>query len=451
MKYIGLDIGTTTISALLIDGQSGKTIARITRRNVSGLESSHKYEYIQDPEKIFAICQAILCELMAGISDIGGIGLTGQMHGIVYVDENGMACSNLVTWQDERGNSIYRGQDTYCQFMEKSGAAHVATGYGLVTLFFDTVNHQIPRGAVSICTIADYVAMRLSGRRRPLIHVSNAASLGLFDPEHMEFELGTIRLLGMREELLPEISKEECIIGRYADNIPVAIPIGDNQASFLGSVKADSNVLVNIGTGSQLSILNEEYRKIEGFECRPYLDGKYLINGSSLCGGSAYQLLEDFFREVLKLFSAEPAEDLMKRMDEAAEKAEDTRLCVDTRFRGTRKQPELRGSITEISTENFRPGDLAYATMKGICEELYHYYRKLSNIPQSDFLVASGNGVRNSRIERRILSEVFGMSIHIPENAEEAAFGAALNAVHAREQRTWEQIQSLISYRTEGI
>ena len=99
---------------------------------------------------------------------------------------------------------------------------------------------------------------------------------------------------------LPEICEDMEVLGMYKD-IPVTVAIGDNQASFLGAAGSENNtLLVNMGTGGQISVLTDQYFETEGIEARPFLGGKYLLVGASLCGGKAYALLENFFRSFMK-------------------------------------------------------------------------------------------------------------------------------------------------------
>lgn len=84
-----------------------------------------------------------------------------------------------------------------------------------------------------------------------------------------------MKILDIQEEFLPDIAGGECIIGETVDHIPVAVSLGDNQASFLGSVNTESNLLVNIGTGSQMFVYSSTYVNVEGMECRSYIDGTY--------------------------------------------------------------------------------------------------------------------------------------------------------------------------------
>ena len=94
----------------------------------------------QDPERIYYIVEQIIDELRTVCTDIKGIGFSGQMHGILYVDADGMAVSPLYTWQDGRGNLPYKEGETYVDYMTKVTGWHVATGYGLVTHYYNLHN-----------------------------------------------------------------------------------------------------------------------------------------------------------------------------------------------------------------------------------------------------------------------------------------------------------------------
>lgn len=110
--------------------------------------------------------------------DIKGIGVTGQMHGILYLNEQGEAVSPLYTWQDGRGNQLYRDNKTYAAYLSDETGYALATGFGLVTHFYNQVNGLVPGDAKQICTIMDYVVMKLAGQKTPLTDYSNGASIG---------------------------------------------------------------------------------------------------------------------------------------------------------------------------------------------------------------------------------------------------------------------------------
>ena len=99
-------------------------------------------------------------------------------------------------------------------------------------------------------------------------------------------------------------------------------------------------------------------------------------------------------------------------------------LTVDTRFAGTRADKNVRGSICNISTENFTPAALTKGVLDGMARELHELYL-LMNV-KIDGIVGSGNGIRKNKALRESVRKLFGHSLKIPCHTEEAAFGAAL-------------------------
>ena len=499
MKAIGLDIGTTTVCGVLVDAKTGELLDAKTLTNDSVIESVHTYERTQDADKILVKCKNILEEYLSEQEDIVSIGVTGQMHGIVYVDENGVAVSPLYTWQDGRGdlccpdiqNDIQKkltvadsetvenidngnkvadnaevaelgnGAITYAAELSKITGYHMASGFGLTTNYCNTKHGLVPEEAKSFCTIPDYVAMSLAGEKRPKMHQTMAASLGLYNMEAGDFDRTAVEKAGMNPELLPEVATTSTTCGNYTADvekypayagktIPVAVAFGDNQASFLGSVNQDCKVLLNVGTGGQVSVYSEELIKADGIECRPYLKGSYLMAGSSLCGGYSYNLVKRFFEEIYALAGVGCPKDIYSIMNriagEAAEK--EKTLAVDTRFNGSRENPALTGSITGLTVDTFHPGDLAYGVLRGLCEELYQFYNVLpENLKDGSHFVGSGNGIRKNPLLQKIASDRFRMKLRIPKYAEEAAYGAVLFSLLASGKReTLEDVQRLIRY-----
>ncbi len=453
MKALGLDIGTTTISAVVVGMEEREILKAYTIPNGSFIETDLPWEKIQDPDKIMQKALGLLEEILQEHQDIGVIGLTGQMHGIVYLDENGKHISPLYTWQDGRGNipvekilsedpvpedALSEAGRSICGILEEEYGVKAHTGYGLVTHLYNCRNNLVPEGAAKVCTIMDYLGMRLTGRRTPLMHSSNAASLGLYDAKKNGFRADILQKAGADADVLPEVTDDFISVGSYK-GIPVSAAIGDNQASFLGSVEnAADSVLVNMGTGGQISVLSDTYFTAKGIEARPFVKGHYLLAGSSLCGGRAYALLEHFFRsyaEAAGITGVNHYSVMGKILDE---KNDGEKLKVNTTFSGTREKPEKRGSIKNIGTENFTPKALIGGVLEGMAEELYKMYRKIEKglAGPKTRMVASGNGIRKNRHLQEVMSEKFGMGLELAKREEEAAYGAAVSGMIAAGELT---------------
>ena len=416
---IGLDIGTTSISAVAAEVSSG-ALLRSSPDGVSRL---------QDPVRIVETALGLKESLAAEFSPVAAIGVTGQMHGILYLDRAGRAVSPLYTWQDGRGNLPY-GKSTYAAHLSTRSCYPLASGFGLVTHFINREQGLVPSEAVTFCTIQDYIALLLARRKTPLLHASDAASFGCFDLEAHTFDRFAMEKLGFDNAFLPAVTAETAIIGQDG-SIPVAAAIGDNQASVLGSLRENADILVNIGTGSQVSAVVSAPVPFPAGAVRPYVDGKFLLAGSPLCGGRAYALLHRFFARCAELFGGDGRDIYTVMNDMAAEQPEDHSLTVDTRFCGTRNDPALRGALSEISEDNFTPEQLTRGVLWGMTAELRGLYGEMPLLSPATGLVGSGNAVRKNPVLRRYLEEQFNLPLKLPVHREEAAFGAAVFAAAA--------------------
>ena len=442
MTAIGIDIGTTSICAVAVDPESGELQKSITLANPGVTQTTG----IQDPEKIVSLCTELADRIIDEFGRVLCIGITGQMHGIIYLDKNGNAVSPLYTWQFSGANELCGNGQTYTQKLSELTGFRMSAGFGLSTLFLHTEKSCVPEGAVSCCTVHDYFAMKLCSRTSPIMHTSDAASFGLFSTDTMSFDRDAVRKAGLSENILPDVSTGLEVIGEHR-GIPVCIAIGDNQASFIGSVcDMKSCVLVNIGTGSQVSFATSDKNFIAGTELRPCCGSVMLRVGSALCGGMAFSALERFLRSCAELVTGQKIPSAYPSIDRYLEKPEpENPLEVSTLFEGTRDNPSLRGSVCGIGLDNFTPGHLIWGTLHSIADELYDMYTAAGE--KKSILVGSGNGLRKNPALQSIFEQTFGMKLLTPQHKEEAAFGAALCGLCACGRfDSIEKAQKLIRY-----
>lgn len=426
---VGIDIGTTTVSAVVYDIDNKELIEAYTIPHNSYAISDAYSE--QRVDIIMEKSEKLLYHIIDNYQDVISIGISGQMHGIVYIDSNGEAVSNLINWQDKRADKVLENGKSACQIISQITGEEIATGYGIATHYYNMQTGNVPKNAVGIVSIMDLFGMKICNLKCAITHSSIASSFGLFDVQNGEFMIDKLSLLGIDKNFLPCVTNESIIIGKCKD-IPVAIPIGDNQASFLGSVgKNEDTILVNIGTGSQVSMVSD-YKKVSGdIEIRPFIEGKYLICGSALCGGFAYSMLEEFFRSYIiscGMADTPQYEIINKLARDAYENGEDG-LLVDTAFLGKRSNPQARGSINNIGRENFTPSALTLGVLKGMCNELYELYEEFSE--KKAHIVASGGAVRKNQVLKRLIANRFEMSVSASTQKEEAATGVALFSAFA--------------------
>lgn len=450
---VAIDIGTTTISAAVFDLTYKNQVEAYCIPNHFKLSGKEPFFDEQDADAISKKASELLNHIINRYSGITSIGITGQMHGIVYIDVNGKAVSPLITWQDKRADQIFSGNETYCDRIKRLTGEKISTGFGFATHYYNIICGLVPKTAVSFCSIMDYLVMRLTEKKSPLVHSSVAASFGMFDICKYRFMTEKLAYLKIYEEFLPEVTKDNATCGVYR-GIPVSVAIGDNQASFLGSVKtpADS-ILINIGTGSQISMMSDYCTVGKTVELRPFIGSKYLICGSALCGGSAYAMLERFFREYSVSAGGRdtPQYETMNLLASAAYESAHAPLNVDTAFGGTRADPARRGAIYGIDEKNFTPANLTLGVLHGIVRELYDFFVD-ADIEGKSKIVASGGAVQKNKTMQRIISDIFEMPVSLSANREEASVGAALfSALAVGFVKNIEELSEYINYKPEDL
>ncbi len=453
--YIGLDIGTTTLSAVVLDTDSGTLLAHQTTPNRAGMFPSPGRTEL-DVEKLqqFTIdCLAtIVADARIDPAKVRGIGVTGQQHGVAFLDATGAPVRPAITWQDLRAQEKIPGShESYLQrLIAQAGGVEAfrrmgcvpAAGFLGTTLFWLHQNDQMPSLPFTACFVPDAVVTFLTGAP-PSSDPTLAGSAGLFDIVANQWDWALLDRLGLPAALFPPVG----VAGEQAGGLrpaiaaqtglpaglPVGVALGDNQASFIGSVREPArSLLLNVGTGGQISARTDEFHFIPGLENRPFPGGHYLLIGGGLFGGRSYAYLLNFFRQAgEQLFNGISADDLYDRMTNLAAHtaAGSDGLRCQPFFTGSRVDPNLRASFTGLSPDNFTPGHFARALLEGMAEGFYRFGEQMAPfIGQRSPLVGAGNGVRRNRLLAEILADRFAMPLHIPALAEEAAVGAAIVA-----------------------
>jgi sugar (pentulose or hexulose) kinase len=455
---LGVDIGTTTITGLALDTESGGLAAVHTTANDGDTTSAadktrgrSEWDATRMVQRASECLRAVTEQLGSRRGDCVGIGITGQQHGVVLVDGERKPLTPFFNWQDRRGLDPCPG--TQGSFVDQAVAlvgkeasqrtgCRLATGYLGTTLFWMDVQGRLPRGATA-CFLGDYLAAQLTGER-PVTDPTHGASSGLFDVPRRAWAKDLIDALKLPAGLFPEVREAGQSLGGLSKaaadplglsaGVPVFVAIGDNQAAFVGSVAdRQRSVLVNVGTGAQVAAYAEQFVYAPPLETRPFpIQGNLLVN-AGLCGGRSYALLERFFQNVSETVLGtrlhESLYEAMNRLAEAAPAGADGLRCVPL-FTGTRANPELRGEWTGISPENFTPGHLVRALLEGMARVFHDGFELICQATGVKYLqlVGSGNGLRENSSLSQIVAKEFALPLGFPPIREEAALGAAMIA-----------------------
>jgi sugar (pentulose or hexulose) kinase len=302
----------------------------------------------------------------------------------------------------------------------------------------------LPASARRACLIHDWVASRL-GDTVCCTDPSDAGSAGIFHLSAKAWSEELAAALNVPSELLCEVRESGEVIGHLPHDlaqstglrpgVPVCNAIGDNQASFLGSVSDPvRSVLVNIGTGGQISWVVDDVRHPPGMEVRYLPIDRLIAVGAGIGGGQTYAWLAEFYRNVVASFTDQPVTDgtLFERMNQLAAGApvDAGGLRCRPTLSGTRQAPDLRGTLDGMDLTNMTPATLTRAVLTGIVDELLAFYRSYDSAARSTHrtVVGSGNALRRNRVLADIVAQRFGLPVQTPTHLEEAAYGAALLA-----------------------
>ncbi len=446
MVSLGIDIGTTNIAVFAFDLCSGEVVESYStaNRRISGQEP---YGYLQDPDAVERAVRTLLSRVRTPFSSIG---VTGQVHGILYYDKHGRAVSPLYTWLDQRGSMEFAGVCPQKQLHEKTGWL-LPPGYGLLTHYTNMLTGSVPEEAVGAAGILEYITGRLTGTVLPATDASSAATFGGFDPVTGTCDPSLLETAapGMP---FPRAAGPFELAGVWEESIPVALPVGDNQAGFFGVVSEPEHAcMISIGTSGQLSVFSRSSKAPGTMELRPYLGLGYLHVGASLSAGKSYEVLHRFIKSVIGYAGRNVSDgkvfDLMK---EAAAEADHT-LEVCTAFSGTRQDPAVRGAVTGISLDNFTLGNLVQGTVDGIVGELWEFTHGLGeDFSRISELIATGSSVKKNHLFPSSLQRIFQRDVRIAQVDDGAAAGAALISAAAAGLMRLEETPPIIQALVEG-
>ncbi len=455
---LGVDLGTTKITCVAVEAASRQVLAVGTTTNDANITSEPDRARGRSEWDINRIVmQGLEClKLVAGqLADrahaVSAIGITGQQHGMLLVGSDKKPISPLINWQDRRALEPFHGRDH--SWLEQTRAllgddiwkrtgCRLQPGFMAGTLYWLKAQRLLP-DQVQALFVMDHFGAILTGSPA-VTEPSCAGSSGVFNVRSRDWDDEAIGALGLPRSLFPEVREVTKPIGRLTPEIAaltglpagisIGAPIGDHQASFLGSVTdREESVLVNVGTGAQVAVFTSQLDFAPPIELRPFPGGGNLLSNVGLAGGWSYQVLEQFFRDVGRsVFQQDSTVPLYEQLNQLARTvpAGADGLCCEPLFAGTRLDPTVRGTLSGLSPQNFTARHLARAVLEGMGRSLSNGYaeiRKITGRSQSR-LIAAGNGLRENPLLSEIVAQAFGLTINFTEHREEAAFGAALTA-----------------------
>ena len=306
MLYIGVDLGTSAVKLLLMEGNG--EIKKIVSREYP-LSFPHPGWSEQKPEDWFAQTMDGLKELLDGAdkSPVAGISFGGQMHGLVILDKDDNVIRPAILWNDGRtteetdylNNEI--GKDKLSQY-----TANIAfAGFTAPKILW--VRNKEPENFAKIAKIMlpkDYIAYKLSG-----VHctdVSDASGMLLLDVENRKWSEEMLKICDVKEEQLPKLFESYEAVGNILpeiaaelgvpENVRIVAGAGDNAAAAVGTgTVGDGACNISLGTSGTVFISSSKFgvddnNALHSFD---HADGSFHLMGCMLSAASCNKWWEE--------------------------------------------------------------------------------------------------------------------------------------------------------------
>ncbi len=445
---LGIDVGTSGSKAILIDAD-GAVKASVTTEYP--LHTPQPLWAEQNPSDWWAATVASIKQVLenSGVvaADVAGVGLTGQMHGLVLLDGQGEVLRPCIMWNDQRTAA------QCAAITEKVGLDNVLrlTGNPILPGFTAPkivwVREHEPDVYAKVAKVLlpkDYARYRLTGGF--FGEVSDASGTSMFDVGQRRWSDDMLQALEVPREWLPEVTESPevsaCVSAEAAaetgllEGTPVVGGGGDQAAQAVGTgIVAEGVVSATLGTSGVVFAASDSYRvepqgRLHAF-CHA-VPGMWHLMGVMLSAAGSFRWYRDTLGQEEVAQARETGRDAYDILTEAA--AEVAPGCEGLLFlpyltgeRTPYPDPNARGVFFGLTLRHGKQ-HLTRAVLEGVSYGLLDSLELMRALGLSiEQVRASGGGARSS-LWRQILADVFDAEIVTVNVTEGAAYGAALLA-----------------------
>jgi sugar (pentulose or hexulose) kinase len=432
MMALGVDIGSSSIkgAVLVLDTSTVRTpVSRSFPAPVRGLPAG----WIEiDPLEVCRVATDVLSILCEQAPDAEWICLSGQMGGLVLLDERAKPLTNYISWRDQR---TLEPTDSNGSFLDRIRERWEAAGYLIelgnelqpgstsALLAWQQAHRQLPPGAIP-ATIADYVIAHLVGHPIPM-HATHA--IGMLDLTRDDWHRPAFELLGVHESALPSLSRLETCVGEAhiaGRKRKVFGSYGDQQCALRGAGLQRGELSLNVSTGSQVSRRAEQFHP-GPYQSRKYFFGETLDTVTHLPAGRSLNVLIDLLTELARAQGVTLPNpwDTVNRL---VAEVDETDLQVNLAF----FQGPLgsHGLIDFISLENLTVGTLFHAAFRSMADNYVRIAERFSPASWSSVVLSGGLTQRLPRF-RSLLDARFAVPLR--ESTVEETLAGLLDIAQA--------------------
>ncbi len=437
--WLGLDVGTGGSRALLVDAQ-GRVVSAFTAAHRE-MRMERPLWAEQDPDDWWSACEAairgVLLQAGADGSAVAGVGLTGQMHGLVLLDEKNEVIRPALIWCDQRSQKqvdFVNSKLGSAQVL-KYTANPVLTGFTLPKLLW--IHDNEPHSFAKIRKILlpkDYPRFKLTGELAT--DVSDASGTALFDVANRKWSYDMADGLGIDRSMLPQAFESSEITGHVtteaarstglSPGIPVIAGAGDQAASAIGNgIVEPGTVSCTLGTSGVVFAYLEKPKydpqgRVHTF-CHA-IPNVWHVMGVTQGAGLSLQWFRNRFAPELAY-------------DDLSAEATLSRPGADGLF----WLPYLMGERTPHLDANARAAwigltakhtraDLTRAVLEGVCYSLKDGLEIINGLDAHPSLVRLSGGGARSPFWHQLFANIFHQRVATLATQEGSAYGAALLA-----------------------
>jgi xylulokinase len=439
IKYlVGIDLGTSSVKGVLMD-LNGEIVS--TEKQTYRIDVPESGYAEQSPEIWWTSTVIVLeCLLRNGNVDphsIAGIGLSGQMHGLVLVDKAGAMVRPAIIWSDQRSkeqidkiNRVIRQEKTLDKMLNS-----VSTGFAVASLLWVKENEpENYQKADKLLLPKDYISFRLTGEIG--VEATDASSSLAFNVAERKWATDLIHQLGLKETLFPPCFEPFDIAGEVTERVaretclkkgtPVVFGAGDQFMQAVGNgLISPGLVSSNIGTGGQIAVMVDRTAYDQKLRTNTFCHIKpntWNIQGSSLNAGLSLQWLKS---NILKENDVHLLENMAGKVAPGSEGL--IFLPYLTGERTPHLNPDAKGIFFGLTLRT-TDAHVVRAVMEGVVYALKDSLEIIEALGiQANKLVASGGGAK-SRLWRQMQADLFNKPVYTTETTEEAGVGVAITA-----------------------
>ena len=417
---IGLDVGTTGVKAIAIS-HKGEVVARAERGYPLSTPRPGWSE--QDPERWWGATQGALADL--GPLDVAGIGLSGQMHGLVTLDADDGVLRPAILWNDQRTG------EQCAEIEERVGLERLValTGNRALTGFTAPKLLWLRRHEPGVyARIArallpkDYVRLRLTGELAT--DVADASGTLLLDVAHRRWSPEVLDALGLPAAWLPPVLESPEVSGHTSAGVPVAAGAGDCAAAALGvGIDRPGPLSIVLGTSGVVfaalpTFTADPLARVHAF-CHA-VPGAWHAMGVMLSAAGSLQWLRDIVA---------PGVAFGTLLDEAARWPPGAEGLLFLPYlsgeRTPHADPDARGAFVGLELRHDR-GALTRAVLEGVAFGLRDSLELLRTLGVDAVSGRVSGGGARGRLWLEIASAVLDLPLETTAAEEGSAYGAAL-------------------------